>query len=170
MTILRSLAVVLLLLTCSLCEAQSSFDTTTIYYQRRQLADLYNDLMDHVSSIKIIDSLSGGPVPSPRKNQFGEATFVYEVSDDGTLENVYITEYWSIDIDRVSGDCQVGDRIVFVDGEQKGFDLEKVKESKFSRSSKEVILYLMEYQWANSKFKVIKPRERNLKYRRVRFE
>lgn len=148
---------------------QTFFDSTLLYNQSKKLDRFYIDLMKHVRSVDVINTKGDNSVvASPFKNLRGEATFVYEVADDGSLINVYMTEFWRYSI--IGEKITVKDYIVFVDENNLGFDQERIQQHKLSPTSTEPINYLFDYVKKNIKFKVNKPRERNLKYQRLRFE
>jgi hypothetical protein len=79
-----------------------------------------------------------------------------------------MTEFWCYST--VNGDITFKDYIIFVDDNDLGFDQEKIQRYELSPNARESIDYLFDYVKKYRKFKVIKPRERNLKYQRVRFE
>lgn len=149
--------------------SQTPFDSTLVYNQQEKLGRFYFDLMQHAGSVKVINEEGHHSViASPKKNLRGEAKFVYEVGDNDSLINVYMTEFWCYSL---SGEVITAkDYIVFVDEHNLGFDFEKVQKHKLNPISSEPIHYLFEYVKKNRKFEVIKPREKNLKYQRVRFE
>ncbi|MFD1772051.1 hypothetical protein [Sphingobacterium suaedae] len=148
--------------------AQDSFENSLLYNRKKKLYPLYNELMKSASSIKVIDESGKLVVKSPRKNLKGEATFVYEVEDDGSLINVYMTEFWCYST--VNSETIVKDYIIFVDDKDVGFDQKKMQQYEFGPNAEELINFLFDYVKTYRKFKVIQPRERNLKYQRVRFE
>ena len=161
-------AVLFLILFIPFCflSAQHSFESSLIQRQQDKLNKLYTELMHEVSSVKIVNTDSV-PLLTPWKNRNGEATFVFEVSDSGNLINTFITEFWWYS--SLGGEVSVKDFIVFVDDNRQGFTLDQVLSSGVSITSKEIISYLFDYVNRNRKFIVQKPRERNLKFQRVKF-
>lgn len=162
----KIITLVLLILSYNLLKAQTSFESNLIYTQRQKLNKLYNELMQEALSVEILnkDLL---PLLTPWKSRKGEASFVYEVSDTDSLLNVYITELWwysSLDDEVI-----VRDYIVFADDNNVGFTSDKVSQYKLNPMSQEIINYLFKYVNENMKFKVKKPRQRNLKFNRLSF-
>src|SRR5690606_36559648 len=98
----------------------------------------------------------------------GEATFIYEVSDTDSLLNVYITEFWWYS--SLNNEVTVKDYIVFVDDNSNiGFTQNKLLEYKLNPMSQEIINFLFKYVNQNMSFKVIKPKQQNLKFHRLKF-
>ena len=167
----KFLIIILLLLIGGFGQAQTPFDSTLIWNQKQKLGNFYFDLMQKASSreIKIITEkefkIEGSTLPD--KELSGEATFVYEIGDNDSLTNVYMTEFWFYTIHR--GDITVKDYIIFVDNDNYGFDYEKIKLYKLNPISARLIKGLFDYVWGNRKFKILIPREKNLKYERVKF-
>lgn len=160
----------LLLASVNSTNAQTAFDSTLVFNQVNKLNSLYSELMDNASFVKVFDKKQKikHPIPSPWKHRGGEATFVYEVSDSDSLINIYMTELWWYS--KFDDEINVKDYIVYVDENGFGFDYDRVKQHKISPQSREIIDYLFGYVKENMSFEVIKPRERNLKYSRIRFE
>src|SRR5690606_36362888 len=149
-------------------KAQTPFDSTLISNQFHKLGPLYAEAIRNAHSVKLIhEDGYKGVVESPRPNLGGEATFIFDVADNDSLINVYITEFWWYTNFR---EIDVKDYIVFVDENNMGFDQNKIKQHKLNPRSTELINFLFNYVRENKRFEVIKPRERNLKYQRVRFE
>jgi len=157
---------ILLTFNISLSWGQCAFNTSTIYYQQRKLANLYNELMREALSIKVLN-YDEFPIISPHKRTNGEATLVYKLDGNSEVKEVLITEFraYGIDEDKIS----VQDLIIFVDGDKVGFNYTDVKESEINIVSKKIILHILEHELKNRKFSIIKPNEKNLKYLRVNF-
>lgn len=172
MLYMRFFIIAFLLLVGFTASAQIPFDSTLVVNQKRKLYPLYQELMNDFSKIKIYDEgkdiIREGVIPSPRKNAGGEATFIFEVSDEGELINVYMTEFWYYA--KNAEVISVRDYIVFVDQDNLGFDHNRIKQHDLREQSMSLIDFLFDYVKTNKKFNVIEPRERNLKYQRVRFE
>ena len=152
-------------------QAQDRFDSTLIWNQKQKLGSFYFNLMQKASAgeIQIIteeeDKIAGSTLP--HKYLRGEATFVYEIGDNDSLLNVYMTEFWCYTMHRE--EITVKDYIIFVDDNNAGFDYEKIKLYQLDPISTGLIKDLFDYVWKNRKFKILTPREKNLKYERVRF-
>lgn len=169
MILKKNIILLLLAFSFTLSKAQIPFDSTLIYTQNQKLNKLYNSLMEEVSSIKIFKKNSL-PIVTPWPSRKGEATFIYEVSDTGSLLNVYITEFWWYWYSSLNNEVTVKDYIVFVDDNSNiGFTQNKLLEYKLNPMSQEIINFLFKYVNENMSFKVIKPRQQNLKFHRLKF-
>lgn len=162
----RILIVGLLLVTFLNGYAQRPFDTVTQSYKNSKLGELYSELMRNVSAIKIIEENPREIVKTPG-NMEGEATFVYEVKDNGELVNIYITEVWGFKKD--NGKISKEMCYEFVDAENVGYDYDKIYKALRHTPAHKVLNHLFDYIRNNKRFEVIRPRERNLKYERVYF-
>lgn len=150
-------------------KAQIPFDSTLVSAQFHKLGPLYLDVIRNAHFVKAVyEEGYDGTVASPRPHMKGEATFIFEVADNGSLLNIYITEFWWYT--DFSEKIDVKDYIVFVDEDNLGFDQAKIKQHKLRKTSVELIDHLFDQVRENIKFRVVEPRERNLKYLRVRLE
>lgn len=158
----------LLLVICLQGWAQSTFDQRLIVNQRKRLFPLYSELMQHATAIRTVDTLGSEIVRTPIKGLSGEATFIFELSEDDRIATIRITEFWSYHQNKK--DIKVKDYIVFVDENTIGFDLADVSRHAIDMQSKQIIDFLFDYVAKNKKYNVVRPRERNLKYQRIRFK
>ncbi|KHJ37474.1 hypothetical protein PBAC_23180 [Pedobacter glucosidilyticus] len=165
---LSKLLIIITLLTfnISLSWGQCTFNTSTIHYQQRKLANLYNELMREALSIKVLNR-DEFPIITPHKRTNGEATLVYKLEGNNEVKEVLITEFRAYG--KYEDKISVQDYIIFVDGDKVGFDYIDVKGSEINIISKEIILHILEHELKNRKFSIIKPNEKNLKYMRVNF-
>lgn len=146
--------------------AQDSFENSLIFQKKARFYPIYNELMEHLGSIKLIDSTNWKNIESPIDNLSGEAGFVIDIGENDSIADIRIVSFWSYFVFRE--ETTVQDYIMFVEDDDVGFDQAKVHQYKLNPQSREVIDFLFDYIRENKKFKLIKPRQKNVIYLRLR--